>query len=496
MIYYDKNKGKAIKAQVGIKTREIVSKQDEQSVLDYIANTRKESNIQAMTDSANSQSIRPSEPKQGFFSKIIEIALNPLTAAGYAARNKDLPDNFSRGPRNTLDYALDVVNPAQYAYDTKNVIQGTATLDGMQILEGAAGVIPIPLAKKAITSASKAFIKKSRVPLRKTVDTFHPVGKELRQIQSEGLKAGYSLEDIKDMQMSKIGITSAQRKGYFPGVSEVMTDYMTPYGYENATKRLLNIPKRIIKGDKNSKKLVDMYPTLADDLHRGADVISKPRQDAWNLYSGIPQKNNTFRVAGSAPKNHPLYNKGELNNREIFSINREKQLLKELPDKRLPGMDMIMKDQNRTMPHYLKDIKQLEDIKKKGIDSSVDFNTTNIMGNYNRRFYKGKMEYNDIWDLNLNGRKVENFYGRPFLSHGKLDYDIDENLNIFKDASKRALEANAARIYKPQFNTEQLDSNFTMFAAPKYTKSLVNKKGFFDSDNIKNSIKGGLIYKK
>ena len=41
------------------------------------------------------------------------IASNPLTAFGYAARNESLPARFQYGERNTLDNAIDWVNPLQ-----------------------------------------------------------------------------------------------------------------------------------------------------------------------------------------------------------------------------------------------------------------------------------------------------------------------------------------------------------------------------------------------
>jgi len=43
------------------------------------------------------------------------IVSNPLTAFGYAARNESLPTRFQHGERNTLDNAIDWVNPLQGA---------------------------------------------------------------------------------------------------------------------------------------------------------------------------------------------------------------------------------------------------------------------------------------------------------------------------------------------------------------------------------------------
>jgi hypothetical protein len=72
------------------------------------------------------------------------------------------------------------------------------------------------------------------------------------------------------------------------------------------------------------------------------------------------------------------------------------------------------------------DLKDIASYKTKGIDFPVsDFNSTNVMGGYNRRFFDNKMEYNDIWDLNLKGLKVDKYFGKPFMSHGQLEYSFD-----------------------------------------------------------------------
>ena len=92
---------------------------------------------------------------QSTFSRVKEIGLNPLTAAGYAARNEDLPENFSKGSRNTLDYAIDVINPVQYVEDAKNLVQGTARGDLGQVGEGLLGVVPMGLEAKNIYKGVK-----------------------------------------------------------------------------------------------------------------------------------------------------------------------------------------------------------------------------------------------------------------------------------------------------------------------------------------------------
>jgi hypothetical protein len=52
---------------------------------------------------------------QNKINKGLDIAVNPLTAAGYLARNESIPDNFTHGERNPLDNAIDIINPISVA---------------------------------------------------------------------------------------------------------------------------------------------------------------------------------------------------------------------------------------------------------------------------------------------------------------------------------------------------------------------------------------------
>lgn len=92
---------------------------------------------------------------QSFLSKSADVALNPLTALGYLAKNKDIPDNFTLGERNPLDYATDLLNPAQYVNDANNLVQGTATGNLSQIGEGLLGAVPFALEGKNLVKGVK-----------------------------------------------------------------------------------------------------------------------------------------------------------------------------------------------------------------------------------------------------------------------------------------------------------------------------------------------------
>lgn len=355
----------------------------------------------------------------------------------------------------------------------------------------------------------------SKNTLRKSVDLVHPVGRNLKQIEREGLKKGLSLQEIKKIQLENVGITSLQREGYFPGVSEVLSEYLTPYSYENAKKRVLEIPKKIIKGEKNSKILTD---DVGIRLDRGETKLSKSRYDAWRMYSGLPQKNNTFRIAETAPINHPSYNKTDLNTIEKFSLNNEKNLLRDLPGE-YDNIGLLYNDE-RLVDNidYLKEqLEIINKVEKKGIDfPRSDFNTTNVMGGYNRRFFDNKMEYNDIWDLDLNGLKVDKYFGKPFMSHGQLDYSFEpakNNINLLLNKAeglKENINTSKPKNYdfiKDSYLNTNIKYNDIINKPPKKQNGgttpikqdggtlppKIGKKEYFDSKTGKKLKLGGVI---
>lgn len=59
--------------------------------------------------------ITQAAPKRSAASKAWAIATNPMTALSYKAKGLDIPENFERGSRNSLDMAVDMVNPFGYA---------------------------------------------------------------------------------------------------------------------------------------------------------------------------------------------------------------------------------------------------------------------------------------------------------------------------------------------------------------------------------------------
>ena len=74
--------------------------QDQREREDYNARNEERGSIQAPV-------------KESKWDRTKAIVSNPLTAFGYAARNESLPTRFQHGERNTLDNAIDWINPLQ-----------------------------------------------------------------------------------------------------------------------------------------------------------------------------------------------------------------------------------------------------------------------------------------------------------------------------------------------------------------------------------------------
>jgi hypothetical protein len=275
------------------------------------------------------------------------------------------------------------------------------------------------------------------------VGNSYNVGRQLSKIKSEGIKAGKNEFEIAKDQLEKIGITSNQRRGYIPGASEFLNKYVVPFGY----------------GDSGGgTKLAETLEVIKNGGWRNytvmGDEAAKMRGDAWSMYLGMPQQNNTFRLANTAPAMHPSYKPGSLKGMDIYSIPEEKvftrasKFRESVPN----GNDFI-----------------------KPLDNPIILDRdANIMGGYNKVLSKDGLQYNDIWDLdptirferlvpgkvrNLLPKKVNEklfnkqvsipidpnhplaayhnptmssprkikipvskFIGKPFMSHGNLNY--------------------------------------------------------------------------
>lgn len=382
--------------------------------------------------------IRAAGPKQSVLSRAAAIATHPMSALQYKLKGQDIPENFERGNINPYEYATDVVNPFIYgkaAYNTLgnlfSPIETTKTLgkgavnllsnltDNVNVFDDGSNEKALGIVGDALIAAQVPGIYKNSIT---------KIGRDLARIEKQGLSEGLSSHDIAKRQLEQVGITSNQRKAYIPGVSEFLEETVVPYGYGGFgnESKLTQTLKNIFGKDKSLSK------------YSSEGVLSETRnpsrEDAWSLYLGRPQRYNTFRMAETAPVNHPSYPSGSLKDMDIYSVNYEDELI--------PKVGQTSPNVGTSTNAYIIEKKIEPLIRNITLDREG-----NVMGGYNRRLSSSGLEYNDVWNLEpemkipFTDKKIkipiDKFIGKPFMSHGNIPYTWAEhqsNLTKFLDS--------------------------------------------------------------
>jgi hypothetical protein len=237
--------GRRLKRSSNPETREIIRDNIPTNLLSELptAETPKQVRHNEIQKKLNTRSeVVPYVP-QSLASKTLDVATNPMTALGYIARGQDIPDNFTAGPRNATDYALDVINPAQYALDATNLVAGTVKGDLGQIGEGVLGVLPLGLEAKNI---SKSFNKLKNKSINE-----YKYFKELDKFNNKSLYHNYI-------------------RGQIPGDIDKLAlfknHYTSLYGEKLANQKIAKEVDNIINSIKPGKQLREK--SLSTDSYR------------------------------------------------------------------------------------------------------------------------------------------------------------------------------------------------------------------------------------
>jgi hypothetical protein len=149
-------------------------------------------------------SITKAEPKRSALSKSWSILTNPMTALSYKTKGLDIPENFERGPRNVLDYAVDFVNPYGVVDAAANVPGdlargnfGAAALNALAAIPALHETGTIAKATKTAGQLNKAKnLKEAAAYLTKGI----PVEKSLPRLAEGEIKTFRKLQEIPKMQ--------------------------------------------------------------------------------------------------------------------------------------------------------------------------------------------------------------------------------------------------------------------------------------------------------
>ena len=109
--------------------------------------------------------IRQAEAPRSMASKAWAIATNPMTALKYKVQGRDIPDYFERGEKNSLDLAVNMVNPFAIIESVKNIPGNVARgeflnagLNALNILPALSGAKTVG---KFVTSAAAPTIRRA-----------------------------------------------------------------------------------------------------------------------------------------------------------------------------------------------------------------------------------------------------------------------------------------------------------------------------------------------
>jgi len=273
-----------------------------------------------------------------------------------------------------------------------------------------------------------------------------------KEFMYKGIRYNTNYAGTPEQQLRETGLTNEQIQDR-SNLNKNLANNLFPYGYENAISRVWSagIMNKKEEDRKSYEEGIYDMPELRQQ--------EKRRYDALNLYSGIPQKNNTFGISKYKPtdskdKNKTYYN---FNNR-----NRE-----QIEEKLINDAYYIDKTKKE-------DIKV--GIKKFDGDDIIGMGTMGVYKVSTGKDKRGKyISYYDKWDLNpldlsIAGKELPTNFGKPFEIYDRVyvkNYNKDLKRLFYTDEELSKLNPD-----KKNFDTLALqrELNNRGYKLPKSTK--------------------------
>jgi len=273
-----------------------------------------------------------------------------------------------------------------------------------------------------------------------------------KEFMYKGIRYNTNYAGTPEQQLRETGLTNEQIQDR-SNLNKNLANNLFPYGYENAISRVWSagIMNKKEEDRKSYEEGIYDMPELRQQ--------EKRRYDALNLYSGIPQKNNTFGISKYKPtdskdKNKTYYN---FNNR-----NRE-----QIEEKLINDTYYIDKTKKE-------DIKV--GIKKFDGDDIIGMGTMGVYKVSTGKDKRGKyISYYDKWDLNpldlsIAGKELPTNFGKPFEIYDRVyvkNYNKDLKRLFYTDEELSKLNPD-----KKNFDTLALqrELNNRGYKLPKSTK--------------------------
>lgn len=201
-------------------------------------------------------------------------------------------------------------------------------------------------------------------------------------------------------ELAENGITSEQARVYNP-VNSGLKRGVTPFVYEFKAH------------------LRDLHALIFGEKKYGEwEGKSKYREDAWSLYLGISQENDTFEISEHQPNNSEEY---------CYKLKDYWKLFIETPV-------------GEGEQSFSELVQSAEKSQKKGKKYRYyDFHT-HVMGWFSVELGKDEkgsyVAYDDIWDLAVFPENEKGFFGKPFHIYDRLYYNPETYEPIYESDTK------------------------------------------------------------
>lgn len=253
------------------------------------------------------------------------------------------------------------------------------------------------------------------IPLIFIAPTFKPESKS---------KPLFSNRAVAAEQLKNNGITDDQKSAYNKGISELLYEGIIPVGYKSLWGILKYLPNNLLENDLNN-------PANNENAEKRSYYKKhcSDREDAWRLYLGLPQKNNTFGISEYKPVNSE-------EDKYYYQINNWfEKFSKELPHKdhsqssAIRKILVVMDEYQYSENKDISDSVLVEYIDKNSIlANDNNFGSSwGVMGDYKISLGQDErgsyISYYDIWNLEGSIEGEEGLLGKPFEIYDRIYYD-------------------------------------------------------------------------
>ena len=193
--------------------------------LDFQFNKTRAAQINASKNADRYGVIRQAEAPRSMASKAWAIATNPMTALKYKVQGRDIPDYFERGEKNSLDLAVNMVNPFAIIESVKNIPGNVARGEFLNAGLNALNILPTLSGAKTVGK----FVTSAAAPtIRRAAQTAGNQLTRLSKAPSVPVKSAPVKNSMADLQTSGWGTDKWNLENHVNSIFGPPSQYKPP----------------------------------------------------------------------------------------------------------------------------------------------------------------------------------------------------------------------------------------------------------------------------